>query len=99
LLQANNANGGDGLTMLGDTLELAKLYLEWGKLDKAEIYCRKSLTEREKTYGEDSPLIADSLQMLSDVLTKLGNNAEAAELKKRHDRIVSSPGGMASVNR
>jgi tetratricopeptide (TPR) repeat protein len=99
LLQANSANGGDGLTMLGDTLELAKLYLEWGKLDKAEIYCRKSLTEREKTYGEDSPLIADSLQMLSDVLTKLGKNAEAAELKKRHDSIVSSPGGMASVNR
>jgi len=99
LLQANNANGGDGLTMLGDTLELAKLYLEWGKLDKAEIYCRKSLTEREKAYGDDSPLIADSLQMLSDVLTKLGKNAEAAELKKRHDSIVSSAGGMASVNR
>ena len=99
LLQANNANGGDGLTMMGDTLELAKLYLEWGKLDKAEIYCRKSLTEREKAYGDDSPLIADSLQMLSDVLTKLGKNAEAAELKKRHDSIVSSAGGMASVNR
>jgi tetratricopeptide (TPR) repeat protein len=99
LLQADSANGGDGLTTLGDTGELAKLYLDWGKLDKAELYCRKSLAEREKAYGEDSPLIADSLQMLSDVLTKLGRNAEAAELKKRHDSIVSTPGGMASVNR
>jgi Flp pilus assembly protein TadD len=99
LLQSNNANGGDGLTTMGDTLELAKLYRDWGKLDQAETYCRKSLTEREKAYGEDSPLIADSLQMLSDVLTKLGRNVEAAELKKRHDSIVSAPGGMASVNR
>jgi tetratricopeptide (TPR) repeat protein len=94
LLQANSRDG-----MLGYKLGLAKLYLEWGKLDKAEVYSRMSLTEYEKAYGEDSPLIADSLQMLSDVLTKLGRNAEAAELKKRHDSIVSTPGGMASVNR
>jgi tetratricopeptide (TPR) repeat protein len=98
LLQANKSNDDDGFTMLGDTLELAKLYRDWGKFDKAEIYCRKSLAEREKTYGEDSPLLADSLQMLSDVLTKLGKNAEAAQLKKRHDDIVATPGGMASIN-
>lgn len=99
LLKFNSARGGDGLSMRGDLLELGKLYLDWGKFDKAETYCRKSLAEREKAYGEDSPLIADSLQMLSDVLTKLGKNAEAAQLKKRHDSIVSTPGGMASVNR
>ncbi|MGB9121975.1 MAG: tetratricopeptide repeat protein [Candidatus Angelobacter sp.] len=99
LLETNSARGGDGLSMRGDLLELGKLYLDWGKFDKAETFCRKSLAEREKAYGEDSPLIADSLQMLSDVLTKLGKNTEAAQLKKRHDSIVSTPGGMASVNR
>jgi tetratricopeptide (TPR) repeat protein len=99
LLQADKSTGDDGFTMLGDTLELGKLYRDWGKFDKAEIYCRKSLAEREKTYGADSPLLADSLQMLSDVLTKLGKNAEAAQFKKRHDDIVSTSGGMASVNR
>jgi tetratricopeptide (TPR) repeat protein len=96
LLQANKSNDGDGLTTLGDTLELAKLYLDWGKLDKAEMYCRKSLAEREKVYGEDSPLIADSLQMLSDVLTKLGKTAEAAQFKKRHDDIAATTGIRSS---
>jgi tetratricopeptide (TPR) repeat protein len=97
LQQANSANGGDGLTALGDLLELAKLYLAWGKLDKAETYCRKSLAEREKVYGEDSPLLADSLQMLSDVLTKQGKTAEAAQFKKRHDDIVAAT-GVRSAN-
>lgn len=90
LLQSNSANGADGLTGLGDLLELAKLYRDWGKLDKAETYCRKSLAEREKVYGEDSPLLADSLQMLSDVLTKQGKTAEAAQFKKRHDDIAAT---------
>ena len=97
LLKANSANGGDGLTALGDLLELAKLYMAWDKLDKAEMYCRKSLAEREKAYGEDSPLLTDSLQMLSDVLTKLGKTAEAAQFKKRHDAIVATT-GMRSSN-
>ena len=97
LLKDNNANGGEGLTALGDLLELAKLYRDWGKFDKAETYCRKSLTEREKAYGEDSPLLADSLQMLSDVLAKLGKTAEAAHFKKRHDDIVAAT-GMRSSN-
>jgi Flp pilus assembly protein TadD len=97
LLKTNSATGADGLTGLGDLLELAKLYLAWGKLDKAEMYCRKSLAEREKVYGEDSPLLADSLQMLSDVLTKQGKTAEAAQFKKRHDDIMATT-GMRSAN-
>lgn len=97
LLEANTATGGDGLTKLGDMLELGKLYLEWGKLDKAEQYCRKSLADREKAFGEDSPLLTDSLQILSDILTKQGKNEEAAQVKKRHDDIVAAD-SMRSSN-
>jgi tetratricopeptide (TPR) repeat protein len=96
LLETNSVRGGDGLTMQGDLLELGKLYLAWGKLDKAETYCRKSLTSREQAFGEDSPMIADSLETLADVLTKLGRNDEAARMKKRHDSIMASAGMAAN---
>ena len=92
LLEMNSAKGHDGLFSQGDLLLLGKLYLAWGKLDKAETYCRKSLAEREHDYGADSPMLAESLQTLSDVLKQAGRGDEAAQIKQRYDSISASSG-------
>jgi tetratricopeptide (TPR) repeat protein len=90
LLKENTAHGSGGYYGEGDLLLLAKLYRDWGKLDKAELYCRKSLAARESSYGDDSPLLAQSLEVLADVLARQGKNEEAATIRKRHDKIMTS---------
>jgi len=96
LMQTNTANGSDGLFVQGDLLQLGRLYLAWGKLDKAESYCRKSLAVRENAYGSDSPMLSESLQTLSEVLGRLGKTDEAAQLKKRQERIIALAGQSES---
>lgn len=92
LLQMNSASAHDGLFMQGDLLIVAKLYLDWGKLDQAESYARKSLNQREQDYGSDSPMVVESLQMLADVLKKIGKPEEAAQIQKRHDTVKAASG-------
>lgn len=92
LLQTNGAAGHNGLFGQGDLLILAKLYLAWGKLDKAETYARKSLDQREQDYGNDSPMIVESLQTLADVLKRMGKSEEAAQIQQRHDAVKATSG-------
>jgi tetratricopeptide (TPR) repeat protein len=92
LLQMNSAGGHSGLFMQGDLLIVAKLYLDWGKLDQAESYARKSLNQREQDYGSDSPMIVESLQTLADVLKRMGKSEEAAQIQTRHDSIKATSG-------
>ncbi|HET6843428.1 MAG TPA: tetratricopeptide repeat protein [Candidatus Angelobacter sp.] len=92
LLKENTAHGSGGYYGEGDLLLVAKLYRDWGKLDKSELYCRKSLAARESSYGDDSPLLAQSLEVLSDVLARQGKNEEAATIKQRRDKIMAQTG-------
>jgi tetratricopeptide (TPR) repeat protein len=89
-LQMNEAAGKATPLLEANMLQLGKLYLAWGKFDKAESYCRKSLDMREQWFGPNSPVLADPLQTLSDVLTRLGKSDEAALLRERHDTVMNA---------
>jgi tetratricopeptide (TPR) repeat protein len=72
------------------TLErLAHLYKDWDKLDKAEGYARRLLAVQEKKFGTDSTFLCSSLELLADVLSGLGRDDEAAQLRKRQTVLLS----------
>ena len=91
-LQARETSGEHPIVVEQSVRQLGQLYFAWGKLDKAETYCRRSLAMLEKQYGASSPMLADSLQALADVLTKQNREPEAAQLRRRREVVLASEG-------
>lgn len=93
VLQINENGTKAGTPLLeANLLQLGRLYLAWGKYEKAEPYCRKSLAMREQWFGQDSPVLADPLETLANVLTNLGKQDEAAQLRKRREDVLAAAG-------
>jgi tetratricopeptide (TPR) repeat protein len=67
--------------------DLAWLYDEHGKPDKAEILLKRVLTTREQAYGKDDSRVAESLDTYAKFLRRHQRVSEAAEMEARAKAI------------
>lgn len=69
--------------------DLAWLYNEHGKPDKAEVLLKHALKVNERAFGAQSPRNADCLEQYAEFLRKLKRNTEARQYDQRAKNIRS----------
>ena len=91
------ASLGPGSTAEGRGLNnLGAAYSSAGDLRRAEDYGRRALAAKERVSGRDSPVLITTLDLLAEVLTKLGRTAEARRDLERAMVIAKATAGEGS---
>jgi tetratricopeptide (TPR) repeat protein len=67
--------------------DLAWLYDEHGKPEKAEILLKRALAIREQAYGKDDPRVAESLDTYAKFLRRHQRHSEASAIETRARNI------------
>lgn len=78
--------------------DLAWLYNEHGKPDKAEVLLKHALKVNERAFGAQSPRNADSLEQYAEFLRKLKRNTEARQYALRAKNIRNRLSQQKSEN-
>ena len=86
--------GPEGMQLVGSKGLVCRLYDGLNQADKAEACDRQLVVLMEKTYGENSPVLASTLTSQAKALRALGRNAEAEDVEKRLQGLQKSTVGL-----
>lgn len=86
--------GPEGMQLVGSKGLVCRLYDGLKQAEKAEACDRQLIVLMEKTYGENSPVLAPTLTSQAKALRALGRNAEADEVEKRLHGLQNSTVGL-----
>lgn len=82
--------GEESATCAGDLSNLAKVFEDQKKFDKAETYYRRALAICEKVYGRTDRRLVNRLKNLADFLHRQKRSVEARTLDRRAREVASA---------
>lgn len=86
--------GPEGMQLVGSKGLVCRLYDGLNQPEKTEACDRQLIVLMEKTYGQNSPVLAPTLTSQAKALRALGRNAEADDAEKRIQGLKSSTVGL-----